>query len=253
MQFRHQVMVTGAVSTVICVLLLTFLLYWKKKEDACHQKILDQLEEILIRFRENKFDDLLKTENHAELEKLNDQLEAIGHHIQLLKEEAQKERAPKKSFLISVRDNIILQAQVLRGFFRPFSKAQANKFADEYIKLLEIKTASADTPIKSLSGGNQQKVILARWLLTHPEYLILDEPTRGIDIGTKIEIQKLVLKLASEGMSVTFISSETDEMLRTCSRLIVMRDRRKVGEISGEDLTQSKIMDTIAGGEKKNG
>ena len=154
---------------------------------------------------------------------------------------------------LSVRDNIILAAQVLRGFFRPFSKAQANKFADEYIKLLEIKTASADTPIKSLSGGNQQKVILDRWLLTHPEYLILDEPTRGIDIGTKIEIQKLVLKLASEGMSVTFISSETDEMLRTCSRLIVMRDRRKVGEISGEDLTQSKIMDTIAGGEKKNG
>lgn len=153
---------------------------------------------------------------------------------------------------LSVRDNIILAAQVLRGFFRPFSKAQANKFADEYIKLLEIKTASADTPIKSLSGGNQQKVILARWLLTHPEYLILDEPTRGIDIGTKIEIQKLVLKLASEGMSVTFISSETDEMLRTCSRLIVMRDRKKVGEITGEDLTQSKIMDTIAGGDEKN-
>ena len=99
---------------------------------------------------------------------------------------------------------------MLRGFFKPFSKAQANKFADEYIKLLEIKTASADTPIKSLSGGNQQKVILARWLLTHPEYLILDEPTRGIDIGTKVEIQNLVLKLASEGMSVTFISSETD-------------------------------------------
>ena len=122
---------------------------------------------------------------------------------------------------------------MLRGFFRPFSKAQANKFADEYIKLLEIKTASADTPIKSLSGGNQQKVILARWLLTHPEYLILDEPTRGIDIGTKIEIQKLVLKLASEGMSVTFISSETDEMLRTCSRLIVMRQSEEVGEISG--------------------
>ena len=84
-------MVTGAVSTVICVLLLTFLFYWKKKEDACHQKILDQLEEILIRFRENKFDDLLKTENHAELEKLNDQLEAIGHHIQLIKEEARAE------------------------------------------------------------------------------------------------------------------------------------------------------------------
>jgi len=150
---------------------------------------------------------------------------------------------------LSVRDNIILAAQVLRGFFKPFSKAEANKFADEYIKLLEIKTASADTPIKSLSGGNQQKCILGRWLLTHPDYLILDEPTRGIDIGTKVEIQKLVLKLASEGMSVTFISSETDEMLRTCSRLIVMRDRKVVGELSGDDLSQTKIMETIAGGD----
>lgn len=90
---------------------------------------------------------------------------------------------------LSVRENIILAAQVLKGFFHPFSKAQANKFADEYIKLLEIKTASADTPIKSLSGGNQQKCILARWLLTHPKYLILDEPTRGIDIGTKLKFR----------------------------------------------------------------
>ncbi len=150
---------------------------------------------------------------------------------------------------LSVRENIILALQVKTGFFKPFSKAQANKFADEYIKLLDIKTASADTPIKSLSGGNQQKVILARWLLTHPEYLILDEPTRGIDVGTKVDIQKLVLKLASEGMSITFISSETDEMLRTCSRLVVMRDRKVVGEISGDDLTQNMIMTTIAGGD----
>ncbi len=152
---------------------------------------------------------------------------------------------------LSVRENIILALQVMKGFFRPFSRAQAEAFADEYIKLLEIKTASADTPIKSLSGGNQQKCILARWLLTDPKYLILDEPTRGIDIGTKIEIQKLVLKLASEGKSVTFISSEIDEMLRTCSRLIVMRDRKAVGELSGEDLTQSKIMATIAGGDEE--
>ena len=150
---------------------------------------------------------------------------------------------------LSVRENIIFAMQVMRGFFRPLSKAEANKYAEEYIKLLDIKTASADTPIKSLSGGNQQKCILARWLLTHPDYLILDEPTRGIDIGTKVDIQQLVLKLASEGMSVTFISSETDEMLRTCSRLIVMRDRKVVGELSGEDLTQNKIMSTIAGGE----
>jgi len=114
--------------------------------------------------------------------------------------------------------------------------------------LLEIKTASADTLIGSLSGGNQQKAILARWLLTNPEYLILDEPTRGIDVGTKVEIQKLVLKLASEGMSITFISSEIEEMVRTCSRLIVMRDRKIVGELSSSEITQDNIMHTIAGG-----
>lgn len=152
---------------------------------------------------------------------------------------------------LSVKDNIILALQVKTGFFKPFTKAEANAFADEYIKLLDIKTASVNTPIKTLSGGNQQKVILARWLLTHPEYLILDEPTRGIDVGTKVDIQKLVLKLAAEGMSITFISSEIDEMIRTCSRLIVMRDRKVVGELSGDELTQNKIMTTIAGGEGK--
>ena len=149
---------------------------------------------------------------------------------------------------LSVRDNIILALQVMKGFFKPISQAEAEAFADEYIKALEIKTASSETPIKSLSGGNQQKVILARWLLTHPKYLILDEPTRGIDVGTKTEIQKLVLKLAEEGMSVTFISSEIEEMLRTCSRLIVMRDRHVVGELRGGELTQSNVMHTIAGG-----
>lgn len=153
---------------------------------------------------------------------------------------------------LSVRENIIFALQVMRGFFRPFSKSEAQAFADEYISLLGIKTASADTPINSLSGGNQQKVILARWLLTHPDYLILDEPTRGIDVGTKVEIQKLVLKLALEGMSITFISSEMEEMLRTCSRLIVMRDLYVVGELKGDDLTQDKIMYTIAGGVDKN-
>ena len=152
---------------------------------------------------------------------------------------------------LSVRENIILAYQVMKGFFHPISRAQAEAFADNYIQLLEIKTASSDTPIKSLSGGNQQKCILARWLLTDPKYLILDEPTRGIDIGTKIEIQKLVLRLAEKGTSVTFISSEIDEMLRTCSRLVVMRDRKAVGELNGEDLTQSKIMATIAGGDEE--
>ena len=149
---------------------------------------------------------------------------------------------------LSVRENIILALQVMKGFFHPFTRAQTEAFADEYIKALDIKTASSDTPIRSLSGGNQQKVILARWLLTHPQYLILDEPTRGIDVGTKTEIQRLVLELAREGMSITFISSEIEEMLRTCSRLIVMRDRKIVGELTGSELTQEQVMYTIAGG-----
>ena len=153
---------------------------------------------------------------------------------------------------LSVRENIILALQVLKGFFKPFSRAESEKFADEFIELLNIKTASKETPIKSLSGGNQQKVILARWLLTNPQYLILDEPTRGIDVGTKVEIQKQVLKLAEKGVSVTFISSEIQEMLNVCSRLIVMRDRRIVGELKDEELSQDNIMGTIAGGSNHN-
>ena len=152
---------------------------------------------------------------------------------------------------LSVRDNIILALQVMRGFFRPMSRSEQEAFADEYIKALNIKTASQETPVGSLSGGNQQKVILARWLLTHPDYLILDEPTRGIDVGTKLEIQRLVLKLAAEDMSITFISSEIEEMLRTCSRLIVMRDGGIVGELTGDGLTQANVMKTIAGGERQ--
>ena len=154
---------------------------------------------------------------------------------------------------LSVRENLILALQVLKGFTHPISRAESEKIADEFIDLLEIKTASKETPIKSLSGGNQQKVILARWLLTHPQYLILDEPTRGIDVGTKLEIQKHVLKLASEGVSVTFISSEIEEMLSVCSRLIVMRDRKIVGELKDDLLRQDVIMQTIAGGKARNG
>jgi simple sugar transport system ATP-binding protein len=136
----------------------------------------------------------------------------------------------------------------MKGFFRPLSRKQAEEFSNQYIQKLSIKTPSINTPITSLSGGNQQKVILARWLLTHPMYLILDEPTRGIDVGTKVEIQKLVLELAEEGMSLTFISSEIDEMLRTCSRMIVMKDREIVGELSGMDVTEHDVMHMIARG-----
>ena len=151
---------------------------------------------------------------------------------------------------LSVRENIIIALQAKRGMFHPLSKKEMEDAADKYIKLLQIKTASRETPIKSLSGGNQQKVILGRWLLTNPDYLILDEPTRGIDIGTKTEIQKLVLDLADQGMAVTFISSEVEEMLRTCSRMAVLRDGAKVGEIDECDMNQMSVMKAIAGGEE---
>lgn len=120
----------------------------------------------------------------------------------------------------------------------------------KYIDALRTKTPSQETKIRALSGGNQQKVILARWLATNPDFLILDEPTRGIDIGTKTEIQKLVLKLADEGKSLIFISSEIEEMLRTCNRMAVLRDGQKVGEIDEADMNQMNVMKAIAGGEQ---
>ena len=147
---------------------------------------------------------------------------------------------------LSVRENIILALQVLKGFFKPFSKAEANKFAEEYINLLGIKTASADTPIKSLSGGNQQKVILARWLLTHPEYLILDEPTRGIDVGAKYEIYQLILDLANKGKTVLMVSSEMPELLGVCDRIVVMSGGRVAGEVDAGNTTQEEIMTLAA-------
>ncbi len=149
---------------------------------------------------------------------------------------------------LSVRENLIMALQAKRGMFRLLSRKQ-QEYTDKYIEMLQIKTASRETPIKSLSGGNQQKVIIGRWLLTNPDFLILDEPTRGIDVGTKTEIQKLVVKLAEEGMAVVFISSEIEEMLRTCDRMVVMRDGGKVGELDGGEMNQSTIMSTIAGGQ----
>jgi simple sugar transport system ATP-binding protein len=181
--------------------------------------------------------------------KINKPIDAMKNGIGYLAEDRKRDGIIAE---LSVRENIILAMQVMNGMFKPISKSEQEAFADEYIKVLNIKTASKETPVGSLSGGNQQKVILARWLLTHPDYLILDEPTRGIDVGTKLEIQKLVLKLAKEGVSVTFISSEVEEMLRTCSRLIVMRDRNIVGELKGKELSQEQVMKTIAGGEAKN-
>ena len=149
---------------------------------------------------------------------------------------------------LSVRENIILALQAKKGIFKLLSKKEQEEFADRYINILNIKTDSKETPVKQLSGGNQQKVILARWLLLNPEFLILDEPTRGIDVGTKTEIQRLVVELAKKGKTVMFISSEIEEMLNTCNRMYVMRDASVVGELSNENITQDNIMTAIAGG-----
>jgi galactofuranose transport system ATP-binding protein len=147
---------------------------------------------------------------------------------------------------LTIRENIILALQARYGWFKYMGTAKQYEFADKYIKLLGISTPSQDQLLKNLSGGNQQKVILARWLATDPQVLILDEPTRGIDVGAKAEIQKLVLELAEEGKSCVFISSELEEVLRTSHRIIVMRDRKKAAEYSG-DVDDQTIIQTMAG------
>jgi simple sugar transport system ATP-binding protein len=148
---------------------------------------------------------------------------------------------------LTVRENIILALQASRGWFKRLSMQQQYEIANKYIKLLNIATPSADQPVENLSGGNQQKVILARWLATNPQVLILDEPTKGIDVGAKAEIQKLVLELAEEGKACVFISSELEEVLRTSHRIVVLRDRKKVTEFTGE-VDEHTIMQSIAGG-----
>jgi simple sugar transport system ATP-binding protein len=147
-----------------------------------------------------------------------------------------------------VRENIILAIQANKGWFHYLSLQEQYAISDKYIEVLNIATPSPDQPLKNLSGGNQQKVILARWLATKPQVLILDEPTRGIDVGTKAEIQKLVLELADEGMACVFISSELEEVLRTSHRIAVLREREKVAEFSGE-VDEHTIMQAIAGSE----
>lgn len=149
---------------------------------------------------------------------------------------------------LTVRENIILALQASQGWFKPLPRKRQNEIADAYIRALDIKTPHGEQLIKNLSGGNQQKVLLARWLLIKPALLILDEPTRGIDIGAKTEIQRLVLSLAADGMSVIFISSELEEVLRISDRIVVLRDRHKVEELAGAAISQSQVMKAIAGG-----
>lgn len=149
---------------------------------------------------------------------------------------------------LTVRENIVLAIQASKGWLKYLTLPEQYEYAERYIRLLNIATPSADQPVKNLSGGNQQKVILARWLAINPQVLILDEPTRGIDVGTKAEIQKLVLSLAEEGKACVFISSELEEVLRTSHRIVVLREREKVAEFAGE-VDENTIIHAFAGGE----
>ena len=152
---------------------------------------------------------------------------------------------------LTVRENILLALQSSGGWFRYVPRRRQYEIADRYIETLDIATPSADQAVKNLSGGNKQKVILARWLATDPRILILDEPTRGIDIGTKAEIQKLVVSLAEGGKAIIFISSELDEVVRCSHRVKVLREREVVTELSGDEIEEGRIMRTIAGGQEQ--
>ena len=146
---------------------------------------------------------------------------------------------------LTVRENIILALQAKNGIFKYITTRKQLEIADEMIKSLAIVTPSANNRTGQLSGGNQQKVMLARWLATNPIVLILDEPTRGIDVGAKLEIMELILSLSRKGMGVMFISSEFEEVVRCSSRIAVLKDKVKIAELNGEDMNETRIMRTI--------
>ena len=150
---------------------------------------------------------------------------------------------------LSVRENIILALQASRGWTRPIPRRKQDELVAKYIKALQIRPADPDVPIRNLSGGNQQKVLLARWLIAEPRLLIIDEPTRGIDVGAKAEIQRVVAELAGGGMVVLFVSAELEEVLRLSHKIEILRDRQLVEELNNtDDVDADRIMHTIASG-----
>ncbi|MCK2034579.1 sugar ABC transporter ATP-binding protein [Microbacterium sp. SSW1-49] len=148
---------------------------------------------------------------------------------------------------LTIRENMILAVQAKRGWARPMPRKEQDAIVDKYIAALNVRPADPERMIKNLSGGNQQKVLLGRWLATEPELLILDEPTRGIDVGAKAEIQEAVAELADQGVAVVFVSSELEEVVRLSERIVVLKDHSKIGEIqNGPDVTAQEIVDVIA-------
>ncbi|KUP93296.1 sugar ABC transporter ATP-binding protein [Tritonibacter horizontis] len=151
---------------------------------------------------------------------------------------------------LSVRENIALAMQARRGWARPISRSEQTRLAQDYIARLDIRTSGPDQVVGDLSGGNQQKVVLARWLAMNPRFLILDEPTRGIDVGAHAEILRLIDEVTKEGMSILVISSELDELIAVANRVIVVRDRRHVAELTGSEITTETIVRAIAAPEQ---
>ena len=170
-------------------------------------------------------------------------LDAINHKLAFCPEDRKRDGIIGD---LSIRENIYIAVQAKRGFMKPMPIKEQQALADKYIRLLSISTPEAEKKVSELSGGNQQKVILARWMATEPDVLILDEPTRGIDVGAKAEIQRLMLEMCEKDMAVIFISSELDEIIRCANRIIVMRDGEKAGELNGEYCQQSDILAIIA-------
>lgn len=148
---------------------------------------------------------------------------------------------------LSVRENIVLAMQVRAGWLRRIPRRKQEEIADRYIKALRISTPNADTPVSRLSGGNQQKVVLARYLAAQPRVLLLDEPTRGVDVGAKADIERLMAELCGEGLAIVLIGTDLEEVTRDSTRVVVMRDRKQVGELSGESISVPNIMSLIAG------
>ena len=147
---------------------------------------------------------------------------------------------------LTVRENIILALQASRGSWRQLPVNEQEKLADRFIQSLDIKTPSREQIVRNLSGGNQQKVLLARWLATEPKLFILDEPTRGIDVGAKAEVERLIQSLRQEGLAVLFISSELEEIVRQSQRVVILRDRRKVDELAEGEISEEAIVESIA-------
>jgi len=168
---------------------------------------------------------------------------AIDHRIAFSSEDRRAEGIISD---LTVAENIVLGIQAKRGWMRPVRRAERDQVVSEYISALGVRPADPDMLVRNLSGGNQQKVLLARWLATAPRLIILDEPTRGIDVGAKADIQRKVAELSAQGLSVVFISSELEEVLRLAQRVVVMRDRRRIGELDSSTVDLELLIDYIA-------